>query len=110
MRNLKGEIVEETITEVMRRLKENESKKQDPETINRAVENNDIEKQANEYISYAREEDRDKEQRKNNLILFNVNESRKETQTAKNEDDEEECQRIFVDHYGRNTHFRRICS
>ena len=36
-RNLKGEIVEETITEVMRRLMENESKKQDPETINRAV-------------------------------------------------------------------------
>ena len=36
MRNLKGEIVEETITEVMRRLMESESKKQDPETINRA--------------------------------------------------------------------------
>ena len=27
MRNLKGEIVEETVTEVMRRLKEDESKK-----------------------------------------------------------------------------------
>ena len=88
IRNLKGEIVEETITEVMRRRMENESKKQDPEIINGAVESNDIEKQVNEYISNAREEDRDKERRKNNLILFNVNESRKETQTAKNEDDE----------------------
>ena len=51
----------------------------------------------NEYISNAREEDRDKERRKNNLILFNVNESRKETQTANNEDDEVKCRRIFVE-------------
>ena len=60
MRNLKGEIVEETITEVMRRLMKNQSKKQDPETINKAVESNDIEKQVNEYISNAREEVRDR--------------------------------------------------
>ena len=104
MRNLKGEIVEETITGVMRRLMESESKKHQtgsclPETINRAVESNDIEKQVNEYISNAREEEQPKnpERRKNNLILFNVNESRKETQTAKNEDDEAECRRIFVE-------------
>ena len=76
---------------------ENESKKQDPETINRAVESNDIEKQVNEYIRNAREEGRDKERRKNNLVLFNLNESRKEIQIAKNEDDEAECRRIFVE-------------
>ena len=52
-RNLKGEIVEETLTEVMRRLKKDENKKQE-ETINRAVESNDIEKQVNEYISNVR--------------------------------------------------------
>ena len=38
----------------------------------------------------AREEDKDKERRKNNLILFNVNESRKETLIVMNEDDEAE--------------------
>ena len=56
--NLKGEIVKETITEVMRRLKEDESKKQD-EIINRAkscaVKSNDIKKHVNEYISNARD-------------------------------------------------------
>ena len=51
----------------MRILKEDESKKQDHETISRAVESNDIEKQVNEYISNAREEDKDKERMKNNL-------------------------------------------
>ena len=56
----------------------------------------DIERQVNEYISNAREEDKYKEWRKNNLI-FNVDESRKETQTAKNEDDEAKCRRIFVE-------------
>ena len=95
MRNLKGEIVEETITQVMRRLKEDESKKQD-ETINRAAESNDIKKEVNKYISNAREEDKDKEWRKNNLIVLNANESRKETLTSKNEDDEAECQFFFV--------------
>ena len=72
--NIKGEIVEETITEVMRRLKEHKNKKRDHETINRAVESNDIEKQVNEYINNAREEDRDQEYRNN--LIFNVNESR----------------------------------
>ena len=71
--------------------------KQDHQTINRAIESNDIEKQVNEYISNAREEDKEKEQRKNNLILFNVNESRKETHNTKNEDDETESRRIFVE-------------
>ena len=54
LRNIEGEIVEETITEVMRRLKEDESGKQDHETVNRAAESNNIEKQVNEFISNAR--------------------------------------------------------
>ena len=57
LRNINGEIVEETITEVMRRLKEDESGKQDHETVNRAAESNNIEKQVNKFISNAREED-----------------------------------------------------
>ena len=56
LRNIKGEIVE-TITEVMRRLKEDESGKQDHETVNRAAESNNIEKLVNEFISNAREKD-----------------------------------------------------
>ena len=63
----------------LKSLKEDETygSIKEKETINKAVESNDIENQVHEYISIAREEDKDKEQRKNNLI-FNLNESRKE--------------------------------
>ena len=55
----------------------------------------EIEKQVNEYISTARNEDIEKEKRKRNLVLYSVKESENETPEVRKEHDGNECQKIF---------------